>query len=150
MSVVARILMIVFSYVLACIAGAALVTFGLLALDWDNLSQAGLLSVAIVVIIIVAATIMGVVGALPTALIVVIAEAFAWRSVLFYAAAGGALALALSYGFGLPSGIDDIVQPGVYLAQERQLLAASGIAGGLVYWLFAGRRAGSWRSGSWK
>jgi hypothetical protein len=45
----------------------------------------------------------------------------------------------------LPGGIDDIVQPAVYLAQERQLLAASGIAGGLVYWLFAGRRAGSWK-----
>jgi len=24
------------------------------------------------------------------------------------------------------------------------VLAASGIAGGLVYWLFAGRKAGSW------
>jgi len=144
MSVVARILMIFFSYVLACLAGAALVTFGILALDWNNLSQAGLLSVAVIVIII-AATVMGVVGALPTALIVVVAEAFAWRSALFYAAAGGALALALSYGFGLPGGIDDIVHPAVYLAQERQLLAASGIAGGLVYWLFAGRRAGSWK-----
>jgi hypothetical protein len=145
MSIVARILMIFFSYVLACLAGSALVTFGILALDWNNLSQAGLLSAAIVVIIIVAATIMGVVGALPTALIVVIAEAFAWRSVLFYAAAGGALAFALSYGFGLPSGISDVVQTDVYFAQERQLLAASGIAGGLVYWLFAGRRAGSWK-----
>ena len=146
MSIVARILMIFFSYVLACLAGAALVTFGILALDWNSLSQAGLLSAAVIIIIIVAATVMGVVGALPTALIVVIAEAFAWRSVLFYAAAGGALALALSYGFGLPDrSIDDIVQPAVYLAQERQLLAASGIAGGLVYWLFAGRRAGSWK-----
>jgi hypothetical protein len=145
MSIVPRILMVFFSYVLACLAGAALVTFGILALDWNSLSQAGLLSAAVIIIIIVAATVMGVVGALPTALIVVIAEAFAWRSVLFYAAAGGALALALSYGFGLPGGIDDIVQPAVYLAQERQLLAASGIAGGLVYWLFAGRRAGSWK-----
>jgi hypothetical protein len=145
MSVVARILVIFFSYVLACLAGAALVTFGILALDWNSLSQAGLLSAAVIIIVIVAATVMGVVGALPTALIVVIAEAFAWRSALFYAAAGGALALALSYGFGLPGGIDDIVQPAVYLAQERQLLAASGIAGGLVYWLFAGRRAGSWK-----
>jgi hypothetical protein len=145
MSVVARILVIFFSYVLACLAGAALVTFGILALDWNSLSQAGLLSAAVIIIVIVAATVMGVVGALPTALIVVIAEAFAWRSALFYAAAGGALALALSYGFGLPGGIDDIVQPTVYLAQERQLLAASGIAGGLVYWLFAGRRAGSWK-----
>jgi hypothetical protein len=31
------------------------------------------------------------------------------------------------------------------LAREREVLAASGIAGGLVYWVFAGRKAGSWK-----
>jgi hypothetical protein len=38
-----------------------------------------------------------------------------------------------------------IAQPDAFIANERQLLAASGIAGGLVYWLFAGRSAGSWK-----
>jgi hypothetical protein len=28
--------------------------------------------------------------------------------------------------------------------REREVLAAAGIAGGFVYWLFAGRKAGSW------
>ena len=28
---------------------------------------------------------------------------------------------------------------------EREVLAASGIDGGLVYWLFAGRKAGVWK-----
>jgi hypothetical protein len=75
-------------------------------------------------------------------LIVALAEGFVWRSVVVYAALGGALALALSYGFDLPG---DIGESETYLAREREVLAASGIAGGLVYWLFAGRRAGAWK-----
>jgi hypothetical protein len=39
----------------------------------------------------------------------------------------------------------DIGQPETYFAREREVLAASGIAGGLVYWLFAGRKAGVWK-----
>jgi hypothetical protein len=92
-------------------------------------------------IVAVGTPIIGAVAALPTALVVAIAEGFAWRSVILYAALGGALALALSYGLDMPG----IAQPDTYIANERQLLAASGIAGGLVYWLFAGRSAGSWK-----
>ena len=33
---------------------------------------------------------------------------------------------------------------GVDIAREREVFAAAGIAGGLVYWLFAGRNAGVW------
>ena len=59
---------------------------------------------------------------------------------------GGALALALAYGLdfagyvGAPDAVD--------VAREREVLAAAGIAGGLVYWLFAGRSAGSWNDGA--
>ena len=79
---------------------------------------------------------------LPALLVVALAEGFAWRSVLLYAALGGALALALSYGIDFARRH----QPTrTYFAREREVLAASGIAGGLVYWLFAGRTAGAWK-----
>jgi hypothetical protein len=42
----------------------------------------------------------------------------------------------------VPKKID---QSDTFFLRELQLLAASGIAGGFVYWLFAGRRAGSWK-----
>ena len=101
--------------------------------------SSGLPPAAIWAIVAVGTPIIGAVAALPTALVVAIAEGFAWRSVILYAALGGALALALSYGLDMPG----IAQPGhLRIANERQLLAASGIAGGLVYWLFAGRSAG--------
>jgi hypothetical protein len=76
------------------------------------------------------------------AAIVAVTEGLSWRSVLLYAGVGGALALALSYGFDMPGDIGD---PATYFVRERQVLAAAGIAGGLVYWLFAGRRAGAWK-----
>jgi hypothetical protein len=141
MSVVARILVMFFAYVLACIAASAVFTLGMLSLDWDALSSTGLPPAAALVVVVIVAAIIGVIAALPTALIVVIAEAFGWRSVLFYAALGGALALILSYGFDVPKKIS---QSDTFFLRELQLLAASGIAGGFVYWLFAGRRAGAW------
>lgn len=142
MSIVARLLVMFLAYVLACVAAAAVFTFGMLALDSDNLSSVGLPAPAGLVIVVVVAAIIGVIAALPAALIVVIAEAFGWRSVLFYAALGGALALILSFGLEVPKKID---QSDTFFLRELQLLAASGIAGGFVYWLFAGRRAGSWK-----
>jgi hypothetical protein len=78
---------------------------------------------------------------LPWLLVVALAEGFAWRSVVVYGVLGGAVALALSYGLDLAGYVGDVDR---YLAHEREVLAASGIAGGLVYWLFAGRKAGCW------
>jgi hypothetical protein len=142
MSVVARLLVMFFAYVLACIAASVVFTVGMLRPHWNDLASSDLPPGAIWAIVAVGTQIIGVVAALPTALVVAIAEGFAWRSVIFYATLGGALALALSYGFNLPG---DIGQPDTYFAHERHVLAASGIAGGLVYWLFAGRSAGSWK-----
>jgi hypothetical protein len=142
MTVVARLLVMFLAYALACVAAAAVFTIGMLALDSDNLSSAGLPPPVGLVIVVVVAAIIGVIAALPAALIVVIAEAFGWRSVLFYAVLGGALALILSFGLDVPKKID---QSDSFFLHELQLLAAAGIAGGFVYWLFAGRRAGSWK-----
>jgi hypothetical protein len=139
MSVVARLLMMLFAYVLACVVASAVFTIGSLTPYWDDLMSFGL----IWAIVAVGTPIIGVVAALPTALVVALAELFAWRSAILYAALGGALALALSYGWDMPGGIN--LPAEISVAHERQLLAAAGIAGGLVYWLFAGRSAGSWK-----
>jgi hypothetical protein len=141
MTVVARIVVLFLAYLLACVAASAVFTIGMLTPHWDDLASSGLPPAAIWAVVAVGTPIIGVVAALPAALIVAIAEGFAWRSAIFYGALGGALALALSYGFDLPG---DISRPETYFVHERQVLAAAGIAGGLVYWLFAGRNAGSW------
>lgn len=76
---------------------------------------------------------------LPAMVVIALAEAFRLRSIVFYAAAGGALAFAYCYGFGLTgSGMDF---PFAVLVRS---FVASGIVAGLVYWLIAGRHAGRW------
>jgi hypothetical protein len=76
---------------------------------------------------------------LPALILILLAENFAWRSVLFYTLAGAAIGL--FYGFVLPG-----EGPGpFYIARSTELIAGAGIAAGLVYWLIAGRNAGAWR-----
>jgi hypothetical protein len=142
MSVAARLLVMLLAYVLACIAASAVFTVGMLTPNWEDLAAVDFPPAALWVIVAIVAPLIGVVAALPTALIVAIAEGFAWRSAILYAALGGALALALSYEIDLRSHVH---QPETFFVHERQVLAAAGIAGGFVYWLFAGRSAGSWK-----
>jgi hypothetical protein len=142
MAIIARLFVVLLAYVLACIAASTVLTIGTLTPQWDQLAPQGLPSAALWAVVGVATAIIGVVAMLPSFLVIALAEGFAWRSVVFYGALGGVLALALTYGIdfaGYAGG------PGSVLAREREVLAASGIAGGLVYWLFAGRNAGTWK-----
>ncbi len=146
-----RIMMMIAGYVLACIAASLVLTLGTLAPEWSDLGQAGLSpdlqSAAVWSVTAVGAAVIFAVAMLPTLLVIAIAEGLALRSAIVYGVIGGALALAAAYGlnsYGFefagnagPAGPD--------FAREREVIAAAGIAGGLVYWLFAGRKAGSWK-----
>ena len=102
----------------------------------------GLQSVAVWAVVMVGAAVIGGLAMMPALLVIALTEGFAWRSSLIYAALGGVLALSLSYGLDFAGYSGD---PGGPIVREREVLAAAGIAGGFVYWLFAGRKAGSWK-----
>ena len=141
MAIIVRLFMVLIAYMLACIAASIVLTIGTLTPQWDQLAQ-GLPVAALWSLVGVGAAIIAAVAILPSLLVIALAEGFAWRSIVVYGALGGVLALALCYGIdfaGYVGGPDGI------LAHEREVLAASGIAGGLVYWLFAGRKAGLWK-----
>ena len=99
-------------------------------------------SAAVWAVVMVAAAAIGAIAMMPALLVIALAEGFALRSSLIYAALGGVLALSLSYGLDFAGYSGDRGSP---LVHEREVLAAAGIAGGFVYWLFAGRKAGSWK-----
>jgi len=142
MAIIVRLFMVLIAYMLACIAASIVLTIGTLTPQWDRLAPQGLPAAALWPVVGVGAAIIAAVAMLPALLVIALAEGFAWRSAVVYGALGGALALALCYGIdfaGYVGGPDSI------LAREREVLAASGIAGGLVYWVFAGRKAGSWK-----
>lgn len=142
MAILVRLSMVILAYVLACLAAAMVLTVGTLTPQWDQTAPSGIPAVVLWSVVGVSTAVIGAVAILPSFLIIALAEGFAWRSVVLYGALGGVLALALTYGIDFAGYARD---PGGALAHEREVLAASGIAGGLVYWLFAGRKAGTWK-----
>jgi hypothetical protein len=142
MAIVVRLLMVMLAYVLACMAAAIVLTVGTLTPQWDQIAPNGVPSIVLWSVVGLSTAIIGAVAILPSFLIIALAEGFAWRSVVLYGVLGGVLALTLTYGIdfaGYARGPDGV------FAHEREVLAASGIAGGLVYWAFAGRKAGLWK-----
>jgi hypothetical protein len=141
MAVLVRIAMIVLGYALACVAASLILTIGTLTPEWDDFTALGMQSVAVWAVVMVFAAGIGAIAMMPAFLVIALAEGFAWRSSLIYAALGGVLALSLGYGLDFAGYGGD---PGSPLVREREVLAAAGIAGGFVYWFLAGRKAGSW------
>ena len=146
MALIGRIFIDIFAFFVASMAAAAVIAFGFF---WPDLSDVvlagdkGILGLLIgVSSIVLAGAAMG-----PALVLIAIAEGFGIRSVLFYACAGAAIALFIYYGVGFGTGIGERAQPSEgFFAREPEIMAAAGIAAGLVYWLIAGRRAGAWRS----
>jgi hypothetical protein len=143
MPLIARLFVVLIAYLLACVAASIVLTIGTLTPHWDQLMPQEMPAAALWVVIGAATVFIGAVALLPSFLIIALAEGFAWRSAIFYGVLGGIVALALTYGNEFARFLDT---PGGVLAHQREVFAASGIAGGLVYWAFAGRKAGAWKS----
>jgi hypothetical protein len=138
LALVARILVVIFAFVLACVAAAAVMTFALVLPGWTEYPDRQ----GIAVLVALSAAFFSIYAMLPAMLMIAVAEGFRLRSVLFYALAGAALALCLAYGWDLRllRGPDDDLG-----ARGPEIMAAVGIVGGFVYWALAGRNAGAWR-----
>jgi hypothetical protein len=142
MVVLVRIVVVFFAYIAGCVAASIILTVGTLTPVWDEFVSSGMSTLVVWSAVGVLSAIVAGVAFMPALLIVALTEGFAWRSSILYAALGGVLALALSYGFDFAGYVGE---PGSPLAREREVFAAAGIAGGFVYWLFAGRKAGAWK-----
>ena len=151
MTAVFRVIMMLVGYIWACIAASAVLTFGTLAPNWEDLDALGrslgntsgdVPTVALWSVIGIGAVIIFAIGFFPTLLAVVLTEGLKLRSIIVHALIGCALALAAVYGLDFGG---YVTAPNADMMHEREVFAAAGIAGGLVYWLFAGRRAGAWK-----
>lgn len=125
----------------ACVALAVLLTLGLERIT-QALAARPLENGGIELLFHLARGFIGLAGAatvVPALLVVVIGEVARIRSALYYILGGG-LALALLPVLaraGRSGGADGVTT----LAQNWPVLATAGFAGGLTYWLLAGRRA---------
>jgi hypothetical protein len=149
MTALSRLVMMLVGYTCACIAASAVLTLGTLAPDWNDLQALGqslgqsgdVPTVVLWATIGIGAAIIFAIGFFPTLLAIILAEGFKLRSIVVYGVIGAALALAAVYGLDFGG---YVTAPNADMMHEHEVFAAAGIAGGLVYWLFAGRRAGVW------
>ena len=128
---------ILFSFLLASLAAAMVLTVGVMLPQWWDLLSFGMEQGAFSVVVGFGAFFLSAFALLPAMFVLALAEALRLRSLLFYAAGGGLGLLALYYGLGLAS-MDG--RP----TREFEIVAAAGIVAGLVYWALAGRNAGRW------
>lgn len=142
MALLGRIFVILFALFCASVAASAVLTVAVLSREWNDLLQLSWETGSLAVVVGLGGMVISAVALVPVLVAVGFAEAFSWRSVLFYAGLGLALGLWAYFG-GY-----DLVDTGI--SRDTEISAAAGIVGGLVYWLIAGRRAGVWRERPWR
>jgi hypothetical protein len=142
MTIIGRLFMVLIAYVLASLAASIVLAVGALTPQWDQWAPQSVPGAVLWSLIAIGGAVIAAVALLPAIALIALAEGFAWRSVILYGALGGLLALALRYGIDF---VRDSGAPERILPHGHEVIAASGIAGGLVYWAFAGRKAGSWK-----
>ena len=144
MRLIGRIFVIFFACLCASVAAGMVVTFAVAMPAWGQLGidsmQRGPIELmwAFGVIFISAYALM------PLLIVVVAAEAFSIRSLLFYAVAGALLGCVLyMQAAGWAAGTVNVEG---FARREIEIMAAAGIVAGFVYWLAAGRNAGRWHA----
>ena len=142
MALIARIFVVLFAFLVASIVAGLVLTLGLLPPEFDELTPMPGAHAGFGLAVAFSAVLISGYALIPAMLFIAIAEGFRLRSFLFYAGFGAAVALLMAYGSNVS--IDGAAYP--FVGHEQEVFAAAGIAGGLVYWALAGRKAGAWRA----
>jgi hypothetical protein len=140
MQVILRFFVTLFAFWVASLAAAAVMVFGAAAPEFPPPDSWPLLTIFIFTVSAFVAAF----AFVPAVIAVIVTETFSLRSVVLYAIAGGLIGLFCGYSLGFIEPMPQF-QFNMPLGTNFELLAAAGIAGGLVYWLIAGRSAGLWR-----
>jgi hypothetical protein len=145
MSLLGRIVVIIFALIVASMAAGIVLAIGIVAPDWSAMDSDPVERMSFFVISFFATSFIGAVAMAPAALLIVLSEALRIRSFIYYGVAGALVGLASYFGSDISVRLENTtdVSP---VGNALQLAAAAGIIGGLAYWLIAGRRAGAWRA----
>ena len=153
-----RCIIIIIGYAVAALATSAflnMVTLG--ALGWNG-DEAPIVTGSLVFSIPFIALFIAYFAFIPSAGAILVAEIFSKRDWLYYAVAGGIVAVAVlgffwhasnemyqvSGALDLPSQLED-TRSAISDPRLASLAVGAGMVGGIAYWLAAGRLAGSWR-----
>ncbi len=144
MALFGRIFVIFFAFLIASMAAGMTIALSLLGADWpvlhgDPVARGWFWGFTVV------GSGSTAIGFLPLFLLIILAETFRLRSVLFYALAGVGIMLLAYYGTGIGNPYEESIDQAGPLTREVELVIATGAVFGLVYWAIAGRKAGAWR-----
>jgi hypothetical protein len=144
MSLLGRIIVIIFGLLVAILVAGITLAMGIVLPEWAAMDSDPIERVIFFFVAFFATSYVGAVGVLPAALVIAISEAARMRSLIYYGVGGARVARAYYYGSDIAFQLENTtdVTP---VANALQLAAAAGILGGLAYWLIAGRNAGRWR-----
>lgn len=145
MGLVGRVFVIFFSLLLAIFAAGLALAVGVMVPDVVTVSTDPVEHFTFFAVQFFATGFVGFVAFVPALVLIAIAETFDIRSVFYYAIGGAAIGLFAYYGSNISAALENTTDlPPV--AFSLQLAAASGIIGGFVFWLVAGRNAGRWKA----
>ena len=145
MALLGHMFMMLIGFAAASFAAAAIMSVGIAAPFWATAALSGYEGQGLWIAAWVTSFIVAGFAFLPAFLVMLIAESFRLRSILFYALAGAAIGLMYSpLGAGIAQWWIEFNDQ-VISRRPIELMVAAGIGGGIVYWAIVGRNAGKWR-----
>lgn len=143
MTLLIRVLVILLALLLASFAAGLVVTLAVLFPTFSDLDLGMADQGALNAVIVFGAIFISGFALIPALLVVVISEGVGIRSFVFYATAGAVAGFVIYWSsaaadFGALSVNSNT-------RREAEIMTGAGIIAGMVYWVIAGRNAGSWR-----
>ncbi|WP_375414813.1 hypothetical protein [uncultured Bradyrhizobium sp.] len=144
MSLIGRLFVILFAFLAASLVAGMIVVGAVLFPEFSDVASGPIDPSAINIVLGFGFIFVSGFALLPAMIVVVITEAFYVRSVLAYAIGGGVVGVACYLGL-IPFDPATLRFDGI-VRRHLEVMTGAGIVGGLIYWMIAGRNAGSWRA----
>lgn len=142
---ITRFFVILFSLIFALLAAGIALAIGVMAPELVSMSSDPVEKFAFFAVTFFATSFVGATAFVPAAILIGIAETFDIRSIFYYAIGGGLIAAIAWYMSDISVRLENTTDLSP-IGYGLQLVVASGIIGGFVYWLLAGRKAGRWKN----
>jgi hypothetical protein len=143
MALIGRLIVILFAFLAACLVAGMIVVSAVLFPEFSDLGAGPVDQGALNVVLGFGFIFISGFALLPAMIVAAITEAFSIRGALTYAVGGGLVGLACYLGL-VPFDPDTLRFEGI-VRRHLEIMTGAGIVAGLMYWVIAGRTAGSWR-----
>jgi hypothetical protein len=146
MALIGRLFVILFGFLVACLAAGMIVVGAVLFPEFSDLGIGQVDQGALNIILGFGFIFISGFALLPAMIVAAVTEAFYIRGALAYAAGGAVVGLACYLGL-VPFDPATLRFDGV-VRRHLEIMTGAGIVAGMVYWMIAGRNAGAWRQPS--